>query len=53
MLRAVYRQFTRFLNRLNGISRPVTDSARAVREAVNHRRDIETRSGSSGDGLGL
>src|SRR5262245_57697448 len=46
MLRAIYGQFKRFLRFLNGES-PVD---RAVKEADDHYRDIEFRSGVGGGG---
>jgi len=47
MFRALYRQIARFLNWVNGTSSG-SSASRAVREAEDHRRDIEIRSGSSG-----
>ena len=49
MLGAAYRQLTRFLAWLNGGGRSVKQS---VREAENHRRDVESRYGGGGDGYG-
>ncbi len=45
MLRAVYRQIARFLNWVNGTGSG-SSAARAMKEAENHRRDVESRSGS-------
>jgi hypothetical protein len=45
MFRAVYRQIARFLDWVNGGSG--SSASRATREAAEHRRDVESRSGSS------
>jgi hypothetical protein len=52
MFRALYRQIARFLNWINRTGSGSSASG-AIREAEDHRRDVETRSGSSGDGMGL
>ncbi len=52
MFRALYRQIARFLNWVNG-TRSESAASQAIREAEQYRRDIETRSGSSGGGLGI
>jgi hypothetical protein len=44
MFRAVYRQIARFLNWVNG-SGSGSSASRAIREAEDHRRDVESRSG--------
>jgi hypothetical protein len=51
MFSAVYRQIKRFLAWLNGGGRSgsVKD---AVKEAENHRRDVESRYGGGGNGYG-
>lgn len=49
MFRAVYRQIARFLDWVNRTGSG-SSASQATREAENHRRDIETRSGSSGSG---
>ncbi|HEX6725522.1 MAG TPA: hypothetical protein VF073_09810 [Gaiella sp.] len=49
MLRALYGQFKRFLGWLNGGGYSVKDS---VKQAENHRRDIESRYGGPGGDLG-
>jgi hypothetical protein len=49
MLRALYGQFKRFLGWLNGGGYSANDS---VKEAENHRRDIESRYGGGGSDLG-
>ncbi len=51
MFRALYRQIARFLNWVNRTGSGPSASSRAIREAEDHRRDIENRSGSSGGGL--
>jgi len=56
MFRALYRQIARFLNWVNGTgSGPSAgpSASQAIREAEDHRRDIENRSGSEGGGLGI
>ena len=55
MFRALYRQVARFLNRVNGTGRASAGSStsQAIKEAEDHRRDIENRSGSEGGGLGI
>ena len=52
MFRAVYRQIARFLNWINRTGSG-SSASQAIREAENHRRDIEDRSGGSGGGLGI
>jgi hypothetical protein len=52
MFRAVYRQIARFLNWINRTGSG-SSASRAIREAEDHRRDVEDRSGSSGGGLGI
>jgi hypothetical protein len=47
MFRAVYRQIARFLNWVNRTGSGQSAS-RATREAADHRRDVEIRSGSFG-----
>jgi hypothetical protein len=47
MFRAVYRQIARFLNWINGTGSG-SSTSQAVREAENHRREIEDRSGITG-----
>jgi hypothetical protein len=42
----VYRQIARFLNWVNGTGSG-SRASRATREAAEHRRDVESRSGSS------
>jgi hypothetical protein len=49
MFRALYRQIARFLNWINGTGSGSSASA-AVKEAENHRRDVENRSGSNWGG---
>ena len=44
MFRAVYRQIARFLNWVNGTGSGYSAS-RATREAEDHRREVESRSG--------
>ena len=51
MFRAVYRQIARFLNWVNGTGSG-SSAARATREAAEHRRDVESRSGTSWDSGG-
>jgi hypothetical protein len=43
MLRALYGRFKRFLGWLNG-------GGRSVKDAENHRRDVESRYGGGGVG---
>jgi hypothetical protein len=50
MFRAVYRQIARFFNWINGTGSG-SSASQAIREAENHRRDIEDRSGSTGGGF--
>ena len=50
MFRAVYRQIARFLNWVNGSDGSST--SRAIKEAAEHRRDVEGRSGTSWDSGG-
>ena len=52
MFRAVYRQIARVLNWVNHTG-SARSASQAIREAEDHRRDIEGRSGSSGGGLGV
>jgi hypothetical protein len=52
MFRALHRQIARFLNWINR-SGSGSSASQAVREAENHRRDVEDRSGSAGGGLGI
>ena len=51
MFRAVYRQIARFLDRVNR-SGSGSSASRAVKEAEDHRRDAQSRSGSDGWGYG-
>ena len=52
MFRAVYWQIARFLNWVNRTGSG-SSTSRATREAADHRRDVEIRSGSdSGSGWG-
>ncbi len=51
MFRVVYRQVARFLNWVNGTGSR-SSAVRAMREAENHRRDVESRSGSGWGELG-
>jgi hypothetical protein len=51
MFRAVYRQIARFLNWVNRTGSGPSAS-RATREAEDHRRNVESRSGGGGDGYG-
>jgi hypothetical protein len=44
MLRALYRRIARFLDRLNR-SRSESSTSQAIREAEQHRQDVERRSG--------
>ncbi len=53
MFRAVYRQIARFLNWINRTGSPGQAHLRPYREAENHRRDVEDRSGGPGGGLGI
>jgi hypothetical protein len=46
MFRAVYRQIARFLSWVNRTGSG-SSASRATREAAEHRRDVESRSGSS------
>jgi hypothetical protein len=50
MVRAVYRQIARFLNWINGTDG--SSASRAIKEAAEHRRDVESRSGSNWDSGG-
>jgi hypothetical protein len=50
MLRAVYRQIARFFNWINRTGSG-SSASQATREAEDHRRDMESRSGG-GDGYG-
>ena len=52
MFRALYRQIARFLNWVNG-TRSETLASQAIRQAEQHRHDIENRSGGPGGGLGV
>jgi hypothetical protein len=45
MFRALYRQIAKFLNRVNR-TRSESTASQAIREAEQHRRDVESRSGS-------
>jgi hypothetical protein len=45
MFRAVYRQIVRFLDWINR-SAPGASASQITREAADHRRDVEIRSGS-------
>ena len=47
MFRAVYRQIVRFLDWVNR-SGSGSSASRATREAADHRRDVQIRSGSEG-----
>jgi hypothetical protein len=49
MFRTVYRQIGRFLNWINR-SGSGSSTSQAIREAEDHRRDAETRSGSNWGG---
>jgi hypothetical protein len=44
MFRALYRRIARFLNRVNR-TRSESSTSQAIREAEQHRRDVEIRSG--------
>ena len=44
MFRALYRQIARFLNWVNGTGSG-SSASRAVKEAEDYRRDVESRSG--------
>jgi hypothetical protein len=48
MFRALYRQIARFLNWINRTGSGSSASV-ATKEAADHRRDIQSRSGSGGD----
>ena len=48
MFRALYRQITRFLNWVNGTGSG-SSASQATREAADHRREVEIRSGSGWD----
>jgi hypothetical protein len=50
MFRALYRQIARFLNWVNRTGSE-SSASRAIKEAEDHRRDVENRSGS-GNGYG-
>ena len=52
MFRAMYRQVARFLKWINR-TESESSASRAIREAEDHRREIESRSGSSGGGWGV
>ena len=52
MFRSVYRQIARFFNWINRTGSG-SSTSQAIKEAENHRRDVENRSGSEGGGLGL
>ena len=45
MFRALYRQIARFLNWVNGTRRSESSTSQAIKEAEQHRWDIEERSG--------
>jgi hypothetical protein len=45
MFRAAYRQIARFLNWINRTGSG-SSTSRITKEAANHRRDVEIRSGS-------
>jgi hypothetical protein len=47
MLRALYRQIARLLDKLNG-SHTGSSPGRAIEEAEAHRRDVESRGGTGG-----
>jgi hypothetical protein len=49
MFRAVYRQIVRFVDWINR-SGSGSSASQATREAADHRRDIESRSGGGGWG---
>jgi hypothetical protein len=52
MFRALYRQIARFLNWINRTGSG-SSTSQATREAADHRRDVETRSGGgNGDFYG-
>jgi hypothetical protein len=51
MFRAVFRQITRFLNWVNRTGSE-SSAARTIREAENHRDDVERRSGGGGGDWG-
>jgi len=52
MLRAVYRQIARFLNWMNRTGSG-SSTSRMTKEAADHRRDVQIRSGTDlGSGLG-
>jgi hypothetical protein len=50
MLRALYRRIARFLNWVNGSRRFESSTSQAMKEAEQHRRDIEDRSGGGWGG---
>jgi hypothetical protein len=50
MFRALYRQIARFLNWINRTGSG-SSTSQATREAVDHRRDVEARSGSDHGGF--
>ena len=51
MFRALYRQIAKFLDWVNGTGSGPSAS-RATREAADHRRDVESRSGGPGGDWG-
>ena len=51
MFRAVYRQIVRFLDWVNR-SGSGSSASQATREAADHRRDFEIRSGGGGGDWG-
>jgi hypothetical protein len=51
MIRALYRQIVRFFDWVNR-SGSGSSSSRAVKEAEDHRRNIEDRYGSGSSGWG-
>ena len=51
MFRAVYRQIVRFLDWINR-SGSGSSTSRATKEAEDHRRNVESRSGGDSGGWG-
>jgi hypothetical protein len=51
MFRTLHRQIARFLNWVNGTGSK-SSASQAIKEAENHRQDVENRSGISGGDWG-